>query len=140
MHKLRHQKAAVSPFMTFGVRVMCNYKSEVQQIQPRPEQPPETSADDAVAEVGKKEGLDPLMPIVIPNQGEDSRPVPKQVQCLENGTDLFKMFEVDMNKFDASQTRKAYHKMATFVHPDKLGREPTDADRARITGMCEPSM
>lgn len=30
---------------------------------------------------------------VIPNQGEDSRPVPKQVQCLENNTDLFKMFE-----------------------------------------------
>ncbi|CAK9068031.1 Hypothetical protein (Fragment) [Durusdinium trenchii] len=102
---------------------------------PTPEQPPETSADDAVAEVGKKEGLDPLMPIVIPNQGEDSRPVPKQVQCLENGTDLFKMFEVDMNKFDASQTRKAYHKMATFVHPDKLGREPTDADRARFTKL-----
>jgi len=90
-----------------------------------------------VAEVGKvgKEALDPLMPIVIPNQGEDSRPVPKQVQCLENGTDLFKMFEVDMNKFDSSQVRKSYHKMATFVHPDKLGREPTDADRARFTKL-----
>ncbi|CAE7587075.1 ACLY, partial [Symbiodinium necroappetens] len=75
------------------------------------------------------------MPIVIPNQGEDSRPVPKQVQCLENGTDLFKMFEVDMNKFDSSQVRKSYHKMATFVHPDKLGREPTDADRARFTKL-----
>ena len=58
-----------------------------------------------------------------------------------------------MNKFDSSQVRKSYHKMvpglrraqpgsnwaslfiaeaeATFVHPDKLGREPTDADRAR---------
>lgn len=40
-----------------------------------------------------------------------------------------------MNKFDAAQTRKAYHKMATFVHPDKLGREPTDADRARFTKL-----
>ena len=65
--------------------------------------------------------------------------------------------QVDMNKFDSSQVRKSYHKMvgalrgayagneqfgflvhccvskaeATFVHPDKLGREPTDADRAR---------
>jgi len=104
------------------------------QSGPTPEKPP----DDTLAEVGKsaKEILDPLMPIVIPNQGEDSRPVPKQVQCLENGTDLFKMFDVDMNaRFDASAVRKAYHKMATFVHPDKLGREPTEADRARFTKL-----
>eukprot|EP00440_Ansanella_granifera_P052637 gb/GFBE01057071.1/.p1 GENE.gb/GFBE01057071.1/~~gb/GFBE01057071.1/.p1 ORF type:complete len:697 (+),score=228.69 gb/GFBE01057071.1/:1-2091(+) len=106
------------------------------QSGPPPEQPPDSG--DTLAEVGKtaKEHLDPLMPIVIPNQGEDSRPVPKQVQCLENGTDLFKMFDIDMNvRFDPSAARKAYHKMATFVHPDKLGREPTDADRARFTKL-----
>eukprot|EP00930_Biecheleria_cincta_P001395 TRINITY_DN102535_c0_g1_i1.p1 TRINITY_DN102535_c0_g1~~TRINITY_DN102535_c0_g1_i1.p1 ORF type:complete len:713 (-),score=179.72 TRINITY_DN102535_c0_g1_i1:56-2020(-) len=98
---------------------------------------PSSSKNDTLAEVGKtsKEYLDPLMPIAIPNQGEDSRPVPKQVQCLENNTDLFKMFEADMNRFDEKAAKKAYHKMATFVHPEKLGREPTDADRARFTKL-----
>ena len=32
------------------------------------------------------------------------------------------------------QTRHLVSTEATFVHPDKLGREPTDADRARTTG------
>eukprot|EP00442_Polarella_glacialis_P026490 CAMPEP_0115107506 /NCGR_PEP_ID=MMETSP0227-20121206/37360_1 /TAXON_ID=89957 /ORGANISM="Polarella glacialis, Strain CCMP 1383" /LENGTH=740 /DNA_ID=CAMNT_0002505445 /DNA_START=120 /DNA_END=2342 /DNA_ORIENTATION=+ len=93
--------------------------------------------DTTLAEVGKtaKEHLDPLMPIAIPNEGEDSRPVPKQVQCLENGTDLFKMFEVDMSRFDPKAVRKGYHKMAALVHPEKLGREPSEADKARFTKL-----
>jgi len=83
----------------------------------------------------ERQKFDPLMPIAIPNQGEDSRPVPKQVQCLENGTDLFKMFEADMNRFDEKAVRKGYHKMATYVHPEKLGREATEADKARFTRL-----
>jgi len=75
------------------------------------------------------------MPISIPSAGEDSRPVPKQVQCLEDGTDLFKMFDVDMNRFDAKVVKKGYHRMAAYVHPDKLGREPTAADKARFTKL-----
>lgn len=97
-----------------------------------------SSADvDTLAEVGKlgKDVLDPLMPISIPNQGEDSRPVPKQVQCLEDGTDLFKMFDADMQRFDPKAVRKGYHRLALYVHPEKLGREPTDADRARFTKL-----
>lgn len=99
--------------------------------------PGEGNNVDTLAEVGKaaKDYLDVLMPIAIPNEGEDSRPVPKQVQCLENGTDLFKMFEVDMQRFDPKAVRKGYHKMAALVHPEKLGREPTEADRARFTKL-----
>eukprot|EP00933_Yihiella_yeosuensis_P075789 TRINITY_DN8531_c0_g3_i1.p1 TRINITY_DN8531_c0_g3~~TRINITY_DN8531_c0_g3_i1.p1 ORF type:complete len:751 (-),score=227.18 TRINITY_DN8531_c0_g3_i1:311-2317(-) len=97
---------------------------------------PEAS-NDTLAEVGKtaKERFDVLMPIAIPSDAENSRPVPKQVQCLDNGTDLFKMFEVDMNRFDAKAVRKGYHKMAAFVHPEKLGREPNEADHARFTKL-----
>lgn len=92
---------------------------------------------DTLAEVGKaaKDYLDVLMPISIPSEGEDSRPVPKQVQCLEDGTDLFKMFDVDMQRFDPKAVRKGYHKMALFVHPEKLGREATVADKARFTKL-----
>lgn len=92
---------------------------------------------DTLAEVGKaaKDYLDVLMPIAIPNEGEDSRPVPKQVACLEDGTDLFKMFDVDMQRFDDKAVRKNYHKMALFVHPEKLGREASAADKARFTKL-----
>lgn len=92
---------------------------------------------DTLAEVGKSahEYLDPLMPITIPSGGEDARPVPKQVQCLEDGTDLFKMFDVDMHRFDARAVKRAYHRMVQFVHPDKLGREASAADRARFTKL-----
>lgn len=92
---------------------------------------------DTLAEVGKaaKDYLDVLMPIAIPHEGEDSRPVPKQIVCLEDGTDLFKMFDVDMQRFDPKAVRKTYHKMAIFVHPEKLGREPSAADKARFTKL-----
>lgn len=97
----------------------------------------ETPDVDTLAEVGKasKDYLDVLMPIAIPNEGEDSRPVPKQVACLEDGTDLFKMFGVDMQRYDPVVVRKAYHKMALYVHPEKLGREPSAADKARFTKL-----
>lgn len=86
-----------------------------------------------LAEVGKsaKDYLDPLMPIAIPEEMEDSRPVPKQVQKLENGTDIFKMFDVDAQRFDPKAVRKGFHKMAALVNPEKLGRKPTPADEAR---------
>jgi len=92
---------------------------------------------DTLAEVGKaaKDYLDVLMPITIPSGEENERPVPKQVQCLEDGTDLFKMFDADMHRFDPKAVRKAYHKMVCFVHPDKLGREATGADKARFTKL-----
>mmetsp|Transcript_86104 Transcript_86104/g.251927 ORF Transcript_86104/g.251927 Transcript_86104/m.251927 type:complete len:790 (-) Transcript_86104:39-2408(-) len=92
---------------------------------------------DTLAEVGKaaKDYLDVLMPISIPAATEDSRPVPRQVQCLEDGTDLFKMFDLDMNRFDPKAVRKAYHKMALFVHPEKIGREATAPDKARFTKL-----
>mmetsp|Transcript_21390 Transcript_21390/g.47393 ORF Transcript_21390/g.47393 Transcript_21390/m.47393 type:complete len:768 (+) Transcript_21390:174-2477(+) len=98
---------------------------------------PGEAEETALAEVGKtaKDYLDVLMPISIPAGEEDSRPVPKQVACLENGTDLFKMFDVDMHRFDPKAVRKAYHKMALFVHPEKLGREPSVADKARFTKL-----
>merc|ERR1719502_1532809 len=91
---------------------------------------------DTLAEVGKsaKEYLDVLMPIAIPEE-DDARPVPKQVQCLENGTDIFKMFDVDANRFDAKACKKGYHKLAQYVHPDKIGRKPTPADEARFTKL-----
>jgi len=94
-------------------------------------------AGDTLAEVGKeaKDYLDVLMPIAIPKNDEDDRPVPKQVQCLENGTDLFKIFDVDMNHFDAKAVRKTFHRLSVFVHPDKLGREATAADQARFTKL-----
>jgi len=92
---------------------------------------------DTLAEMGKeaKDYLDILMPISVPNEGEDSRPVPKQVQCLEDGTDLFKMFDVDMHRFDPKQAKRSYHRMVNFVHPDKLGREASSADKARFTKL-----
>lgn len=93
--------------------------------------------NDTLAEVGKaaKDYLDVLMPIAIPKEEEDSRPVPKQVQCLEDNTDLFKMFDADMHRFDPKVVRKGYHKMVQFVHPDKLGRESSAADKARFTKL-----
>lgn len=107
----------------------------VQAASPVPLRP--GSGVDTLAEVGKaaRDYLDVLMPISIPAAAEDSRPVPKQVQCLEDGTDLFKMFDVDMARFDPKAVRKAYHKMALFVHPEKLGREATAADKARFTKL-----
>lgn len=92
---------------------------------------------DTLAEVGKaaKDYLDVLMPISIPSAAEDSRPVPKQVQCLEDGTDLFKIFDLDMARFDPKAVRKAYHKMALFVHPEKIGREASAQDKARFTKL-----
>jgi len=92
---------------------------------------------DTLAEVGKaaKDYLDVLMPVSIPSATEDSRPVPKQVQCLEDGTDLFKMFDLDMARFDPKAVRKTYHKMALFVHPEKIGREATASDKARFTKL-----
>lgn len=104
---------------------------------PPPQQPDDASNVDTLAEVGKaaKDYLDVLMPIAIPTDAENSRPVPKQVQCLDNGTDLFKMFEVDMQRFDPKAVRKGYHKMAALVHPEKLGREANAADKARFTKL-----
>lgn len=92
---------------------------------------------DTLAEVGKsaKDYLDVLAPIAVPTDPDDDRPVPKQIQCLENGTDLFRMFEVDPNRFDAKQAKKGYHKLAQYVHPDKIGRTPTPADEARFTKL-----
>lgn len=89
---------------------------------------------DTLAEVGKsaKDYLDVLMPIAIPSETEDARPVPRQIQCLENGTDIFKMFDVDANRFDPKAVRKGYHKLAQYVHPDKIGRKQTPADEARF--------
>jgi hypothetical protein len=103
-----------------------------QQTQYKPEDP-----GDTLAEIGKtaKDYKDVLMPIEIPKAEEDSRPVPKQVQCLENGTDLFKMFDLDMNRFDPKAVKKSYHKMALFVDPKKIGREPSVADQARFTKL-----
>lgn len=92
---------------------------------------------DILAEVGKtaKDYLDVLQPIAIPKGAEDDRPVPKQLACLENNTDLFKMFDVDMHRFDPKAVKKSYHKMVQYVHPDKLAREPTAADKARFTKL-----
>lgn len=88
---------------------------------------------DTLAEVGKtaKEYLDVLMPIAIP-EAEDDRPLPRAIQGLENGTDIFKLFDVDANRFDAKAVRKGYHKLAQYVHPDKIGRKPTPSDEARF--------
>mmetsp|Transcript_29808 Transcript_29808/g.48034 ORF Transcript_29808/g.48034 Transcript_29808/m.48034 type:complete len:727 (+) Transcript_29808:125-2305(+) len=103
--------------------------------------PPPASAppedESRLAEVGKtgKDALDVLMPISIPEEADDARPVPRQIQCLENGTDIFRMFEVDPNKFDAKAAKKGYHKLAQYVHPDKIGRKPTPADEARFTKL-----
>merc|ERR1719287_288190 len=100
---------------------------------PPTEQPPDQSGDvDTLAEVGKsaKEYLDVLMPIAVP-EDDDDRPVPKQIQCLENGTDIFRMFDVDPNRFDYKACKKGYHKLAQYVHPEKIGRKPTPADEAR---------
>ncbi|CAK0838069.1 unnamed protein product, partial [Prorocentrum cordatum] len=90
-----------------------------------------------LAEVGKsaKDYLDVLMPIAIPKAGDDARPVPRSVQCLEDGTDLFKMFDADMNRFDPKVVKKSYHKMAALVDPAKLGREPSEAEQARWTKL-----
>jgi len=99
--------------------------------------PAQEGPGDTLAEMGKaaKDYLDVLMPIAIPSSGEDSRPVPKQVKCLEDGTDLFKIFDVDMHRFDPKAVRKTYHRLACFVHPEKLGREATAADKARFTKL-----
>lgn len=88
-----------------------------------------------MAEVGKaaKDYLDVLMPIAIPkSEDEAARPVPKQIVCLENGTDLFKMFDVDTQRFDPKAVRRGYHKMAQYVHPDKIGRDTSPTDQARF--------
>lgn len=100
--------------------------------------PPTQPDVDTLAEMGKSAEeirLDILMPIAIPGEMEDARPVPKPIQCLENGTDLFKMFDVDANRFDAKAAKKGYHKLAQYVHPDKIGRKPTPADEARFTKL-----
>lgn len=93
----------------------------------------EAEKQDILAEIGKtaKDYLDVLMPIAIPSGGEDSRPVPKQVACLEDGTNLFKMFDCDMHRFDPKVVKKNYHRMAQYTDPEKLGREPSAADKAR---------
>jgi len=106
------------------------------QVGPATQQPPPDD-EDRLAQVGKstEDYLDVLMPIAIPSETEDARPVPKQLQCLENGTDIFRMFDVDPNRFDAKAVRKGYHKLAQFVHPDKIGRKPTPADEARFTKL-----
>jgi len=98
---------------------------------------PNNPNNDTLAEVGKsaKDYLDVLMPIAIPTEGEDERPVPKAVQCLEDGTDLFKMFDVDMHRFDPKAVRKTFHKMNALVDPKKLGRESSAADKARFTKL-----
>lgn len=102
---------------------------------PPPPKPP--AEETTLAEVGKsaKDYLDVLMPIAIPKAGEDARPIPRSVQCLEDGTDLFKMFDADMNRFDAKAVKKNYHKMAALVDPAKLGREASEADKARWTKL-----
>jgi hypothetical protein len=101
-----------------------------------PQKDDDTNDDNQLAEVGKsaKEYLDVLMPIAIPEDEED-RPVPKQIQCLENGTDIFRMFDVDPNRFDYKACKKGYHKLAQYVHPEKIGRKPTPADEARFTKL-----
>lgn len=92
--------------------------------------------NDTLAEVGKtaKDYLDVLMPIVVPSE-EDSRPAPKQVACLEDGTNLFKMFDVDMHRFDPKAAKKQFHRLSQYVAPERLGREPTAADKARYTKL-----
>merc|ERR1719487_939797 len=70
-----------------------------------------------------KDRMDMLQMIKIPTEDlAESRPVPKQVKCLEDGTDIFKMFDVDMNRFDPKAVKKGFHKLSVFVHPDKIGR------------------
>lgn len=107
-----------------------------QQMQQPGRGMPQEDPGDTLAELGKtaRDYLDVLMPIVIP-PSEELRPVPKQVKCLEDGTDLFKMFDVDMHRFDPKAVRRTYHKMANHVQPDKLGREPSEADKARFTKL-----
>merc|ERR1719359_2022632 len=106
---------------------------------PPPGAAPEGSGKDEetqLAEVGKsaKDYLDVLQPIAIP-KGEDDRPIPKQVLCLTNGTDVFKIFDVDMHRFDPKQVKKTFHRLKQYVNPDKLGREPTEADKALHTKL-----
>merc|ERR1719476_234832 len=68
---------------------------------------------DTLAEVGRegKDGLDVLMPISIPADEED-RPLPRQVKCLEDGTNLFVMFGVDKIRFEPKDARRAFHRMS----------------------------
>eukprot|EP00929_Paragymnodinium_shiwhaense_P000439 TRINITY_DN100681_c0_g1_i1.p1 TRINITY_DN100681_c0_g1~~TRINITY_DN100681_c0_g1_i1.p1 ORF type:complete len:705 (-),score=246.35 TRINITY_DN100681_c0_g1_i1:56-2170(-) len=103
---------------------------------PVPEAKPENQEETTLAEVGKsaKDYLDVLQPIVLP-KGEDDRPIPKQVLCLTNGTDVFKIFDVDMHRFDPKQVKKVYHRLNQYVNPEKLGREPTEADKALHTKL-----
>jgi len=101
-----------------------------------PEVPKEPN-NDTLAQVGKtaeEHVLDVLMPISIP-ESDDAVPVPKPIQCLENGTDIFRMFDVDPNRFDSKAAKKGYHKLAQYCHPDKIGRKPTPADEARFTKL-----
>merc|ERR1740138_1859466 len=110
--------------------IAANLAAQAQSGQQQPDV-------DTLAEVGKTAEelkLDILMPIAIPGEVDD-RPVPKPIQCLENGTDIFKMFDVDANRFDAKAAKKGYHKLAQYVHPDKIGRKPTAADEARFTKL-----
>lgn len=103
---------------------------------PAPRQFPVPEPVDTLAEMGKeaKDYLDVLMPITIP-LSEDDRPVPKIVKCLEDGTDLFKIFDVDTTQFDAKAVRRIFHKMSAVLHPDKLEHEPTPLDHARFTKL-----
>jgi len=98
---------------------------------------PDASDETALAEVGKsaRDYLDVLQPVAVPKDTEDAKPVPKQITCLENNTDLFKMFDVDMHRFDDKAVKKQYHKMLSYVNPDKLGREPSTVDKARHTRL-----
>eukprot|EP00928_Gymnodinium_smaydae_P087348 TRINITY_DN71621_c0_g1_i1.p1 TRINITY_DN71621_c0_g1~~TRINITY_DN71621_c0_g1_i1.p1 ORF type:complete len:776 (+),score=224.71 TRINITY_DN71621_c0_g1_i1:186-2330(+) len=98
---------------------------------------PEDGANcDTLAEVGKsaKDYLDMLEPIAIP-KSEDDAPVSRQLAVLENNTDLFKMFDVDMHRFDLAAVRRGYHKLVQYADPAKLGREPSAADKARYTKL-----
>uniref|UniRef100_A0A7S1AKB3 J domain-containing protein n=1 Tax=Noctiluca scintillans TaxID=2966 RepID=A0A7S1AKB3_NOCSC len=95
--------------------------------------PAGTDPGDTLAEYGKVgSGKDVLMPIAIPTEMGIARPVPKQVACLEDGTDIFKMFNVDPQAFDIKAVRRGYHRLAAMVHPDKLGRDATSVDQARF--------
>jgi len=95
------------------------------------------AACDTLAEVGKtaQEHLDVLMPIGSIKEKDDDaieRPVPKQLAVLENGTDIFKMFDCDPYRYDAKAVKKGFHRLSVFANPDKLGREATEADKKRF--------
>jgi len=70
------------------------------------------------------------MPISIPADKEQ-KSLPKQLACLEDGTDIFKMFGADPYQFDARAVRRNFHRLSNHCNPDKLGREATPAENAR---------